>query len=186
MGFPISRCLEICRNRLEAWNKSDFGHVGRKISELQDKLEWLEHQPASPSIISATRETRIDLNYWLEREAAMWYQRSHLNCFQSGDRNTLYFHARAFSRYKKNIITGLTDSQGVWHEEKHKVGEIVVNYYKDLFCSNQPTEFTEILNAVQPKVSDDMNKMLNLTFQSSEVCTALKQMYPLKSPVQMR
>ena len=33
-GFPISRCLELCWNKLDAWNKSDFGHVGRKISEL--------------------------------------------------------------------------------------------------------------------------------------------------------
>ena len=61
LGFLISRCLEIYRNRLEVWNKIDFGHIGRKISELQGKLEWLEHQLASPSIISATRETRIDL-----------------------------------------------------------------------------------------------------------------------------
>ena len=53
-GFPISWCLELCWNRLNAWNKSDFGHVGRKILELQSKLEWLEHQPASPSIICAT------------------------------------------------------------------------------------------------------------------------------------
>ena len=33
-GFSISRCLELCHNKLEAWNKSDFSHVGRKTSEL--------------------------------------------------------------------------------------------------------------------------------------------------------
>lgn len=52
----------------------------------------------------------------------------------------------------------------------------------DLFCSNRPTKSPELLNAVQPKVSDAMNQMLNLTFQGSEVFVALKQMYPLKSP----
>ena len=182
VGFPISRCLEICRNRLEAWNKNDFRHVGRKISELQGKLEWLEHQPALPPIISVTRETRIDLNCWLDKEAAMWYQQSPLNWFQTGDQNARFFDARASSRYKKNIITGQMNSQGVWHEEEHKKGEIVVSYHKDLFCSNQPTEFTEILNVVQPRVSKDMNKLLNLTFQGNEVYIALKQMYPLKSP----
>ena len=80
-GFSISRCLELCHNKLEAWNKSDFSHVGRKILELQGKLEWLEHQPASPTIISATRETRIKLNCWLDKEVDMWYQRSRLNWF---------------------------------------------------------------------------------------------------------
>ena len=78
----------------------------------------------------------------------MWYQRSHLNWFQSGDRNTRFFHARASFRYKKNVITGLLDSHGVWQEEEHKIGEVVVGYYADLFSSNEPTEFTELLNAV--------------------------------------
>ena len=105
VGFLISRCLELCRNRLEAWNKSDFGHVGRKISEFQGKLEWLEHQSASPTIISATRETRIELNCWLDKETDMWYQRSRLNWFQSGDWNKWFFHARASTWYKKNVIT---------------------------------------------------------------------------------
>lgn len=34
--------LKVCRSHLEAWNKIEFGHVGRKIAELQKPLEWLE------------------------------------------------------------------------------------------------------------------------------------------------
>ncbi|XP_030949017.1 uncharacterized protein LOC115972935 [Quercus lobata] len=86
--FPISRCMELCRNRLEVWNKREFGHVGMKINELQKRLEWLELQAASPATISAIRETRVDLNCWLDRETAMWFQRSCGNWFQAGDQNT--------------------------------------------------------------------------------------------------
>ena len=74
------------------------------------------------------------------------------------------------------------DPHGVWHEDDHELGEIVVSYYADLFYSNRPTEFTELLNVMQPKVLDDMNRMLNMPFQDFEVYSALKQMYPLKSP----
>uniref|UniRef100_A0A7N2LMG5 Reverse transcriptase n=1 Tax=Quercus lobata TaxID=97700 RepID=A0A7N2LMG5_QUELO len=49
--FPLNACLEKCRLKLDAWNKIEFGHVGRKINELQKHLEWLELQPAFPSII---------------------------------------------------------------------------------------------------------------------------------------
>ena len=42
IGFPLTLCLERCKLRLEAWNKGEFGHVGRKIAELQKHLEWLE------------------------------------------------------------------------------------------------------------------------------------------------
>nr|POE76983.1 hypothetical protein CFP56_49696 [Quercus suber] len=48
-GF-LRSCLEHCRHDLEAWNKEEFGHVGRKIAELQRRLEWLELQPASPNM----------------------------------------------------------------------------------------------------------------------------------------
>ena len=74
------------------------------------------------------------------------------------------------------------DPQGVWHEDDHEIGENVVGYYADLFCSNRLTEFTRLLDVVQPKVLDDMNRMLNMPFQDFEVYSALKQMYPLKSP----
>ena len=98
----------------------------------------------------------------------MWYQRSCLNWFQSGDQNTWFFHARASSRYKKNIITSLLGSHGVWQEEERKIGKVVVGYYANLFSSDWPTEFTELLNVVQPKVSDDMNWKLNMPFQEME------------------
>ncbi|KAK9998737.1 hypothetical protein SO802_018340 [Lithocarpus litseifolius] len=38
----LKSCLEHCRHDLDAWNKEEFGHVGRKIDVLQNKLEWLE------------------------------------------------------------------------------------------------------------------------------------------------
>ena len=67
--------------------------MGLKINELQKRLEWLELQAASSATISAMRETHVELNCWLDRESAMWFQRSHVNWFQVGDQNTRYFHA---------------------------------------------------------------------------------------------
>ena len=84
------------------------------------------------------------MNCWLDRKAAMWYQRSRLNWFQAGDLNTRFFHARASSCYKKNIIAGLTDPNGIWHEEEHKIEEILIRHYKDLFYSTRPSKFIEL------------------------------------------
>jgi len=49
--FPIVSCLELCKLRLDAWNQSDFGHVGNQISQLQKQLKWLELQPTSTNTI---------------------------------------------------------------------------------------------------------------------------------------
>lgn len=96
--YVMNNYLEKCQSRLDIWNKLEFGHVSRKVAELQSWLEWLEKQPSSHEMIQALKSTWIDLNYWLEKEDSMWRQRSRLNWFQSGDRNTSFFHAKASAR----------------------------------------------------------------------------------------
>ena len=59
---------------------------------------------------------------------------------------------------------------------------IILKYYSDLFQSSQPTEFAELIEAVVPKVFQEMNGSLTSEFQCVEDFKALKQMYPLKSP----
>ena len=116
--YPLLSCLDQCRMKLEAWNKNDFGHVGQKIAALQKHLEWLELQPASPSNIQDMRNTRMELNGWHEKEDAMWYQRSRISWYQDGDRNTRFFHTKAFAIQKKNLMEGLLDSNGCWQDDE--------------------------------------------------------------------
>ena len=94
------------------------------------------------------RSTWIDLNYWLEKEDAMWRQRSRINWFQSGDKNTTFFHAKASAKQKRNFIEGLLDANEVWQEDENKIKEIVVDYYTNLFTSSNPSNFEELFQAV--------------------------------------
>lgn len=77
----------------------------------------------------------------------------------------------------------LYDANDVWQDDEAKMEEIVVEYYSHLFTLSNPTEFDEILHAVQPKVLAFMNQELVRIFTENEVRVALKQMYPLKAPV---
>ena len=165
----LERCLERCRADLSTWNKSEFGHVGRKISELQSRLEELELLPPSAEQVYELKSTRVELNCWLEKEDAMWRQRSRLNWFQGGDRNTSFFHAKALARHKKNFMEGLMVANDMWQKDDAKVEEIVVEYYKELFSTSNPVDFTELLNAVQPKVSLAMNEELTREFVGVEI-----------------
>ena len=105
-----------------------------------------------------------------------------MNWFQAGDRNTGYFHSKASTRFQKNFIEGLLDHNEIWQEDASVVEGIILKYYSDLFQSSQPTEFAELIEAVVPKVSQEMNSSLTSEFQGVEVFKVLKQMYPLKSP----
>ena len=95
-----------------------YGYVGKKIASVQKRLEWLELQAASPDVIRDLRETRVELNCYLDKEDAMWKQRARLNWFQEGDRNTRFFHARASSRFQKNLIEGIFDANEVWQVDQ--------------------------------------------------------------------
>ncbi|XP_075654781.1 uncharacterized protein LOC142624945 [Castanea sativa] len=180
--WVLQSCLERCKVELSTWNATEFGHVGKQIKELQEKLEWLELQLLSKEVVEALRHTRIELNCWLDREDDMWRQWSRINWFQNGDRNTSLFHAKASARHKKNFIEGLLDDDGVWQIEEDKMEEIAIGYFGDLFSTSNPRDFSDLLLAVQPKVSQAMNEWLVRPFVECEVNGALKQMYPLKAP----
>lgn len=134
----------------------------------------LELQPTSPEINNDLKGTRSELNCWLDKEDDMWRQRSRLNWLQSRDRNTGFFHAKAFMRQKKIFIDGILDAIKVWQEDDEKVAEMLVAYYEVLFTSCQPTDFSDLLQAVQPKVTSTMNQWLNRDFTKTEVRMALK------------
>ena len=57
-----------------------------------------------------------------------------------------------------------------------------VQYFDELFTTSEPRIERKLIDAVQPKVSDKMNALLNREFQASEVEKALKQMHPMMAP----
>ena len=156
--------------------------MGNRITDLQQHLEWLERQLGTPNNVHDMKETQMELNCWNEKQDAMWLQRSRINWYQVGDRNTGFFHAKALARKLKYHIEGLLNKNDCWHEDEEKIGELVVNYYEKLFSTTHPTEFSELLQALQPKVTVEMNRMLGKVFTEDEVRRAKKQMYPLKAP----
>ena len=62
------------------------------------------------------------------------------------------------------------------------IKEIVCDYYRSLFTSSQPSEFSEIMEAMQPSVMEDMNTQLLRPFLKEEVEEAIKEMKPIIAP----
>ena len=48
---PFSQCLEECRQYLTVWNRNTFGHVGKKIAKLQEKLQGLEGKKSTNNVM---------------------------------------------------------------------------------------------------------------------------------------
>lgn len=61
------------------------------------------------------------------------------------------------------------------------MAEMVEAYYRGLFTTSNPTNISEVLNAVEHVVTDGMRQFLLLLYSKDEVRAPLFQMHPSKS-----
>ena len=101
---------------------------------------------------------------------------------KEGDRNTRYFHCRANQRNRHNLILGLEYETGNWVEDEGQMGKVVQDYFESMFTSSNPSGYDEILEGMQPAISDASPLKLGRDFQADEVHNTLKQMGPLIAP----
>ena len=125
---------------------------------------------------------QLEINFLLDKESQMWEQRSRALFLKCSDRNTSYFHSKASHRHRRNQIFGLRNNANVWCTDERQIKEIAVDYYNSLFTFTHPSDLDEILETIQPFVSEDMNSQLSKPFSREEVDTAIKEMDPIKAP----
>ena len=124
--------LKQCANRLSRWNKSVFGHVPRQIQSKRKALNELVLRDHDGSNGREINKLRKEINDLLDCEEIMWQQRSKVQWMGLGDRNTRYFHTKAFGRKKKNTISRFMDERGNWREFALGVAEVAVSYFEKL------------------------------------------------------
>ena len=125
------------------------------------------------------KELRMEVNEVLTREEIMWKQRSRVEWLQNGDRNTKFFHAEASQRWSKNRIEGLKDSEGVC---EGATKAIILDYFKNIFTSDCPTNFDASIDAIEECITPEMNKELLKEFKPEEVRRELNKMHLTKAP----
>ncbi|XP_050280875.1 uncharacterized protein LOC126721848 [Quercus robur] len=161
---------------------SVLGHVPRQIQNKRKILSDLVLRDQNGSNGSEINKIRKEINDLLDCEEIMWQQRSKVQWIGLGDRNTKYFHTKASRRKKKNTITRLMDERGTWKESTLGVAEVAISYFKKLYTTSQPDRIQEVVDAIDPKVSIEMNQTLIKQFTREEVEAALKEMHSTKSP----
>jgi len=98
-----------------------------------------------------------------------------------GDRNTVFFHAFASKRRRKNWIRSLKDENGatvVGEQLKH----FIANQYQHLFMSCAGSHSDYVLNCVEPRFTVEMNEALMEPFTGEEIWKALESIGDLKAP----
>ncbi|KAI5351664.1 hypothetical protein L3X38_004555 [Prunus dulcis] len=167
---------------LQRWSKSTFGHIKEETRVLRAKFASLFQAPYSERVEEDRRVVQKSLDELLAKNELYWSQRSREHWLKAGDKNTSYFHQKATNRRRRNIIKGLEDSNGCWRTSRRGITSIVTDYFGDLFRSSGPSRMEEILSALEPKVTADMQQVLIADFSYQEIKDAVFQMQPSKAP----
>ena len=74
------------------------------------------------------------------------------------------------------------DEIGVWRESTLGVAEVAISYFEKLYTTSHSNRIQKVVDAMDPKVSVEMNQNLIKQFTKEEVEAALKQMHQPNLP----
>ncbi|KAM1804191.1 hypothetical protein PS1_030210 [Malus domestica] len=91
---------------------------------------------------------------------------------------------KANFRQQKNKIKGLVDIKGTWQSESWGIENVILDYFKSMFCSQSGGRNLDatVIDALNTKLTHEMNVALCRAFTQEQVKIALFQMHPFKSP----
>lgn len=111
-----------------------------------------------------------------------WHQRSRINWLKLGDQNTNFFHHSTLQRRQFNKILRIQDNNGVWLETDKNITNHFSEYFSNLYSSNGPQVWEEVLDFVDTLVTDEMNDKLTVEVTLQEVKEAVFDLGATKAP----
>ncbi|CAL1354280.1 unnamed protein product [Linum trigynum] len=163
-----------------AWNVNVFGHILKKKAYLLNRIERLETRSTSAQVENQLTAARDELETILLQEEIMWCQKSRLEWISSGDRNTKYFHSKTMHRRKRNRITLLKDTLGVWVEEPEALLSLVKNFFQALYTDDGQS-ISQLPHDFKPVAADKWAGMMHC-ISEEEIQLAVRLMGSLKAP----
>ncbi|XP_009127418.1 uncharacterized protein LOC103852254 [Brassica rapa] len=168
----VSERIQSVRQEISKWKRCANVNSGVNIKRLRQELE-LEESKVLPDL-ARLPVLRLELEKAFSEEEAYWKEKSKNTWLQGGDKNTRIFHGWVESRKMKNKIHSLIDSAGMEHFSEDKMGEIAVKYFEDLFHSSGSAAPSELLEGMQPRVTERMNSGLTKPISDAEIKKAVK------------
>ncbi|XP_071902586.1 uncharacterized protein [Coffea arabica] len=139
-----------------AKNKATEGNAKVKIQEIKEQLKTAREadELRTKGVIT---NLKLQLSKAYKDEELYWSQKSRSRWLKEGDKNTAYFHQSVMAKRKRNRINILQKTDGEWCRSDQEIEEEMCKHYKELFTSNNPTEFDDVLQGIQCTISNLMN-----------------------------
>ncbi|KAL4384703.1 hypothetical protein GQ457_15G026010 [Hibiscus cannabinus] len=177
--FPESSVIHLLRMRSDHRPLLRVGHSHRSHLPCNFKYftGWQHHVDFDQMF-----DLQVELEGILDQDEQLWRQKSRVDWVTKGDRNTTYFHRKANQCKVRNTIHSLQIVDGSRCDDISVLREEACRYFRPLFTLDGPISGSYPFTGCFPQVPPSTMNLLVATPISSEICDALSDMSPLKSP----
>lgn len=179
-GHHLLERVERCGKAMWQWGKELSKGFKPKIEFWKYRMERSRNRRDRFGIVMFSEAQKQYLKA-LEQENSFWKQRSKVFWLKEGDTNSRFFHNAVRRRKRNNRIFRLRDKEGKRVERGEKHNSHMLNFYMDLFKSNQG-DMAPVLECVQEGITQAQSLSLTRRVNKHEVQKALFEMHPDKSP----
>ncbi|XP_060959373.1 uncharacterized protein LOC133030597 [Cannabis sativa] len=179
-GLPLMDKVQQCGEMLLAWGSDYTGNFKKRIHECKAEIrKWKTGRDVAA--VTKYKEAQNNLNNILLQREIFWKQRSKQLWLREGDQNSKFFHAKATSRRRSNLIHKLRNNNGEWVGWEDELPNVVTSYFQQLFAF-EDGDYRDVLNCLQPTIREEQNDVLIEPVTTEEIKKTLFQMHPDKSP----
>ncbi|KAL8126087.1 hypothetical protein AgCh_013389 [Apium graveolens] len=172
----IKECSEILSSR----GREITGSFKNRINQCKKTIKLLKGRRDSNSI-AVLKEEQKKLSEIYTQQEVFWRQRSKQLWLREGDQNSKYFHASGKNRCSINQIRSLRNNEGQEVDWNSGMENVITEYFSTLFKASV-TEWSEVVQGMNNKVTAEQNEFLLSPVTEIEVKRALFHMHPDKSP----
>ncbi|KAK9741666.1 hypothetical protein RND81_03G120700 [Saponaria officinalis] len=141
----VATSISQCAMQLRKWKGASIGKITKAIHQRRRRLKQLNEGDRTAALIEKRKQIIQEIAQLTKQEEIFWRQRSRALWLKEEDKNTKFFHRKAGQRRKNNYIAQITDEDGGTYTEHEQISKVVVDYFKTLFTSTNPTGFDTML-----------------------------------------
>lgn len=94
---------------------------------------------------------------------------------KDGDRNSKFYHQKASFWKRRNTVKEIEDEEGRMCTKKEEICEVINRYYQNMFKKEEDHCDSNVVSAIDRRVTPEMNEALMKPFTAAEIVGAIKR-----------
>ncbi|XP_026396278.1 uncharacterized protein LOC113290908 [Papaver somniferum] len=179
-SFSFAKNLKNVKHFLYRWNKNTFGVIQNNIANIKKEIDQMAGN--SNRCNTNIKRLEISLNKWQNIDENFWKTKRRNNVINMGDRNTTFFHNAARTRYHRNKIDTMKDTQGNWLKDRKSIANCLTSHFQSMATTSNPTLNRDMLELIPTVITATKNASLMEIPLEGEIKSTLFAMEGNKTP----